>query len=100
MRMVERVARAIHDAECTCGTWREPATKEQMSTFFAPFSKTHYHSEDSIEGWVEVARAAIEAMREPTEAMLEIGGDTSIEEGEHIDERKAWRRMIDAALSD
>jgi hypothetical protein len=41
-----------------------------------------------------LARAAIESMREPTEAMYEAGG---MAEGEAPD---LWRAMIDAALAE
>ena len=60
--MIERVARAIRDCDPSAG-----ATYEQA------------------------ARAAIEAMREPTEAMLEaaFGNDPTL-----------WSRMIDASLEE
>ncbi len=41
---------------------------------------------------MELAKAAIEAMREPTEAMLNIDSNLGYE--------MAWKRMIDAALKE
>lgn len=54
-----------------------------------------------------MARAAIEAMREPTEAMLKAGARRfsdcwSLEPGEGLDEepeQPIWQAMIDAALT-
>lgn len=54
--------------------------------------------------WEAMARAAIEAMREPTPKMLRLGGDAVYSEcgtGTAIDDRQAkasWVAMIDAAL--
>lgn len=55
--------------------------------------------------WDECARAALQAMREPTEAMLEAGLDSGFWgsiEGSDADatESKCWRAMIEAALSE
>jgi hypothetical protein len=57
------------------------------------------------EAWLGPARAAIEAMREPTEAMLDAGVDRwdTHHPGAtetHQNERATWRAMIDAALSE
>lgn len=55
--------------------------------------------------WDECARAALQAMGEPTDAMLEAGldcgawgpiGDSRVD----ADEMKCWRAMIEAALSE
>ncbi len=67
--MIERVAKALVEAWPSWGTWGD---------------------EEARKG----ARAAIEAMREPTEAMVIAGG-------KQLDcafERQCWRAMIDAAL--
>jgi hypothetical protein len=67
MSMVEKVAGAIwtaHDRADLCGMW----------------------------GWEELARAAIVAMREPTEEMLAEGP------GEPYMDPWVWGKMIDAAL--
>lgn len=71
--MVERVARAISKAD---------------------------ENDGSIVTWVSyrrTARAAIEAMREPTESMME-AGEKHIREGRFSSVN--WKRMIDAALND
>jgi hypothetical protein len=59
-----------------------------------------------IESYRKQARAAIEAMRDPTEEMCSVGEAAgflhwSLEEGEGLDEvdmAVAWQAMIDAAL--
>ncbi|MAZ17862.1 MAG: hypothetical protein CL535_16220 [Ahrensia sp.] len=80
MTMIERVARAIQGAEAT----HENGTP-----------------------WVEhVARAAIEAMREPTWKMLEDSGqvenygDSYSDLHPDLDHKAWWRAMIDAALNE
>lgn len=97
--MVERVARALHDAQCSCGTWREPSIEWFRRGLLAGYDAEHYHSVEQIEGeWVEAARAAIAAMREPEEAMIEAGdGILALSENcaSVID---IWEAMIDAAL--
>jgi hypothetical protein len=45
---------------------------------------------------LRVARAAIEAMRVPTEAMLDAGEDSLVDERQSIG--YGWESMIDAAL--
>lgn len=72
--MVEKVARAIWEAEC------KPAG-------------------DDVQGWQRmVARAAIEAMREPTDqqrqAYYELSHKTEVMFDAH------WERAVDAALHD
>lgn len=83
--MVERVARAI-----------EP---------YYPLSCTEDWLKDVRRGWCEtVARAAIAAMREPTEAMLWAGSE-SIDTCTKLDPcgkaaKHCWSDMIDAALTE
>lgn len=73
--MVERVAKALaaQDFSCDWG-WVAP----------------HYQ-----EAYLESARAAIEAMREPTEGMKECGRE---ETGSLATALAAWDSMIDEAL--
>ena len=47
---------------------------------------------------IELARAAIEAMREPTEAMKERGFQYTADPCWPDDVGRAWRHMIDEAL--
>jgi hypothetical protein len=50
----------------------------------------------------EIARVIFAAMREPTEAMIEVGGRIDNGEGCNVGEDKAaivWRVMMDAALA-
>lgn len=70
--MVERVARAMFEAD-RGGSWDDVR-------------------ENSKAMWRSFARAAIEAMREPTEAMINVGWRSM------NDERLPWEVMIDAAL--
>jgi hypothetical protein len=65
--MIERVARAIAKSQGSNPRWNH-------------------------EGWLRDARAAIEAMREPTKAMLEVGPPFP-----YMDEY-VWQTMIDEAL--
>jgi hypothetical protein len=49
--------------------------------------------------WPQLARAAIEAMREPTEGMLgAVYGNHGETDGSDQSARKTWGAMIDAAL--
>ena len=47
--------------------------------------------------WREVVRAAITAMRNPTEAMAD-AGELNHVDGSRIDAISVWQSMIDAAL--
>lgn len=75
--MVERVAEAIHDAAN-----REAGQDEYCSYAMAK----------------EAARAAIEAMREPTDTMMEAGDDIDCGGITDPGARAFWRVMIGAAL--
>ncbi len=77
--MVERVARAMRAREWDGDYWNE-----------ADMSDKEY--------WLASARAAIEAMREPTEAMIDAVQDLSI--GEQENWQKCWGIAIEAALVD
>jgi hypothetical protein len=74
--MVERVARAIYAAGKDDYAW--------------PWDELN---ETRKEGVRDVARAAIAAMREPTEAMLQAGSDIA-----HVVTLDDWEYMIDEAL--
>ncbi len=71
--IIERVARAIHAAD-------EPGELADANEAHRRFC-------------YDAARAAIEAMREPTEAMLIEGCH-----GSHVTQEDSWRAMIDEAL--
>jgi len=75
--MVERVAKAIH-----------------QERFGGKLIWGHYP--DSEKACLEEARAAVEAMREPTESMISKGYDHVDYGGAHIE--SAWRAMVDEAL--
>lgn len=73
MDMIEKVARAAHDAQ-----WEEPFPAEGSIAYAIA---------------IQVARAAIEAMRETT-AEMEIAGDRELV----VNAPAVWEAMIDAAL--
>ena len=79
----ERVARALFEATHNMQSgWR--------------WHDDHLHAQ-----WVGYARAAIAAMREPTEEMVEAGwqeGMAGFGEGEECE--PVWRATIDAALKE
>lgn len=75
MTMIERVAKALADEYFGVG-WYDRQGDE--------FRRR----------WAFMARAAIEALREPTEAMLDEGPP------EPYMEKHVWARMIDAALKE
>lgn len=75
--MVERVARAICESELM-------------------------NPDDVLGGWLhwqDAARAAIEAMREPTEAMQHVGLD-AYDEAADLPTNDVYREMINEALVD
>jgi hypothetical protein len=75
--MIERVARAICEAKLWPGAWEK-------------------ETEGNREEWRMLARAAIEAMREPTDAMLACGEQWGLPSDPMG--LKRWQEMIDAAL--
>lgn len=100
--MIERVAQAILKArfyDC------EPeAYGDSTETFFAEID------DELVEGARDEARAAIEAMREPTGAMTAAGIKRSVaweygdrgdpDEPPHVGEVATYTAMIDAALAE
>jgi uncharacterized protein YjeT (DUF2065 family) len=105
--MIERVARAIYDkmtngrrteqiaaglfAISECCLYARDRRTEQIAAGLFVISECRLY-----------ARAAIEAMREPTEAMRVAGGWTAlIGQSDYLGHggaERAWRQMIDAAL--
>lgn len=82
MTMIERVARALWDAQSTKpGSW----------------DLLHPSKQD---GMRDRACAAIEALRVPTEAMLRAGGVAWHKADPHDAAALVWGRMIEAALAD
>lgn len=80
--MVERVARAI---------WCSDKLPDEAWILVK--------NSGGAEIWFRQARAAIEAMRVPTEAMCIAGEEAPMTYGDGHDPRDVWPRMIDAALS-
>lgn len=88
--MVERVALAYRDTflrqRGDAERWRRESGLEL----------TDNEKVDRARRWAnELGKAAIRAMREPTEAML-LGGTNASDDKELVSE--VWREMIDAAL--
>lgn len=77
--MVERVAKALARHE------------------FGDFDETWFGHEAFMGDYRELARAAIAAMREPTEAMLEAAFAKT---GYRTTAEEHWQLMIDAALQE
>lgn len=77
--MIERVAKAIHSHDFPTYALKWEDTKQQI--------------------YLDVARIAIEAMKEPTQAMLDAAEKSgSLEEGSSA--YGCWQAMIEAALKD
>ena len=53
-----------------------------------------------VDNWPEIARAAVEAMREPTEAMISSGYGVWWGSDGHDDSRAIWPAMIDTILTE
>lgn len=87
--MVERVARAI----CAEGVSCEVGS-------FSPDSRETLTGEPLWRSYVSSARAAIAALREPTEAMVEAAESRQLSVHEPLPAETAWRLMIAAALGE
>ena len=89
MSMVEKVAKAMAAAE----------SGPEGSALFS------IHWDEFGDGYLDSARVAIEAMREPTDAMLDDGRDRAndyLDCGCYASQETAgecWKAMIDAALN-
>ena len=80
--MVERVAKALYIAE--------------IGPAIGPFDwDIDEAGEVAARNYRKMARAAIEAMREPTEAMVRAGGDVTESDAIAI---ATWHAMIDEAI--
>ena len=76
--MIERVAKAI----------------KETNTAGVPLLKTH-----AEQYYQDLAKAAIEAMREPTQDMIRIG-EVAFFDSSDFEVKDAWGRMIDNALKE
>jgi hypothetical protein len=85
MNTVEKVARALYFAALGVALGDSEVTERDKARWEANWSVWRAH-------YSPMARAAIEAMREPGEAMLDKGP------GEPYMDRDVWARMIDASL--
>lgn len=83
--IIERVAEAIHNAHVS----RQPRPADWLS--WGELIAQGHQGRHCVEDTRALARAAIEAMREPTEAMKDAGY-------EHGSRGLVWRAMIDTAL--
>ena len=101
--MIERVARAILDdtPDWAGNTWDDRRGGDCRQTVREFLEKTYIgsHTEEIA---LCAARAAIEAMREPTDAMLatEEIQQTAVHRFMVRADKQIWQAMIDAALYD
>lgn len=89
--MVERVAQALFDRECQRAKLRGRSSHHKEGTLVVNMPPSYR------DDYLSDARAAIEAMREPTEGMADqiiYSQLETIQQGEDL-----WRAMIDAALA-
>jgi hypothetical protein len=95
--MIEKVARAIYEADPESGYH-----PDDRLSFWAGDG----YSDEVWNLWRAIARAAIEAMREPTDAMDEAG--SAVHEASDTDPHREWngadidgiwKAMIDEALN-
>ncbi len=89
MEMIERVAKAIYEED---DAWSSAFPWPQMPSI-----------EQSAENYRRIAKAAIMAMRDPTEGMVDAGADGMTYTQDLTFSkmaRFAWRDMIDAALKE
>ena len=101
--MVERVARVAYE----CGI-RRYAAANPLPPYLEAVVKERWEDigEVSQNHWRDIARAAIEAMREPTEGMNAEGYAAACEHdyGDTVPSHEiapaTWRAMIDAALKE
>lgn len=84
--IIERVARAIYDDEFGEGAWVDLLASAKVHKLTRPTAtERKYHQR---------ARAAIEALREPTDAMVDAGWASANDENA----RDTWRDMVDECL--
>jgi hypothetical protein len=93
--MVEHVARALAHEAAERFYFADPG----MFNLKFPGGLREY-CDANWEKYADDARAAIEAMREPTRLMVCDGGDFVVERQIDEDIRNCWRAMIDAALKE
>jgi hypothetical protein len=88
MDMIEKVAikamLACHEQESLCGPFVHPMERWVDDPVFRLY-------------WRHIAEGAIEAMRDPTDAMVDAGWQTS-DDVVWMALKEAWPAMIDAAL--
>lgn len=99
MSMIERVARAISQHVGPFAFDDLPRDRPEMKNR----QRAGEDVFDTQAEMLETARAAIEAMREPSEAMFEAGGEAPLNMDRDVGRGPAgrvWSGMIDAALSE
>lgn len=95
--MVERVGDAIEDAERPILTGREtPVTIGELLDLLEMDGYLHPGEREMLAD--AIARAAIKAMREPTEAMLQAVADPYSPGQSKSQVLDLWQRVCDAAL--
>lgn len=87
MDMVEKAARAMAWSDLL-----QAETEESLSRYGIVYDEISVD-----ENYMRLSRAAIEAMREPTEAMIDAGYDVGYSP-DPLPTDEVWRAMINAAL--
>ena len=82
MTMLERVARAMS------------AVSEARAPGMLPYDDSPQYIRDQ---WMELARAAVEAMREPTEAVEDAGWSEALDDSHPV---VIYQAMLDAILNE
>jgi hypothetical protein len=93
--MIERVSRAIYSDD-------DPEAWDEALRMAAKYPETMAHYQQDIDETRAKARRAIEAMRDPTAAMIEAepDGDGEFDKTNSVAHAKAfWQAMIDEALA-
>jgi hypothetical protein len=87
MTMIERVARAM----------TEDFVNDQLDNIEI---NPRRYADDNWKSYASMARAAIEAMREPTDEMVDAGRIARMNVAGGYDGPSGWEAMIDAALKE
>lgn len=95
MNMIEKVARSL----ATIAYRRAHETDEKFVSSLYPHGETEF-VDKRFAFYVDDAKAAIEALREPSSWMLNEAVQISEDQASNVSGYEYWQRMIDAALKE
>jgi hypothetical protein len=100
--MVAKVARALAADACRLFMERDPNFANHRAKEYSDptWNDPDAYAEAKWSLYVRQARAAIEAMAEPTEEMVAAGKAAWISDGNLTFSRRVWQAMLTAALSE